>query len=222
MAAIPLRIATCPIEDDKPDEPLVMEPQGSRVAAAVFVWIFALGVTGAAGWFVYRNFGKQNLGGVICPGIFLLIGIAIIIGAIYLTLQCFNPMPVVVLSQRFLYPGSEFEVSWFFRGNPKPIHKLTLTIEGTEKATYKQGTSTRSEEAIFYSNVILSSEDPNEIAKGFCVVTLPLQVMHTFRASKNEVFWKMKVAGVIKNWPDIDDAFPFSVLTPPITTGESE
>jgi hypothetical protein len=38
--------------------------------------------------------------------------------------------------------------------------------------------------------------------------------MHSFKSDNNEIVWLVQTDGDVAWWPDLDDAFPFRVLTP--------
>ena len=209
----------CPVEVASDDAPVVATASSSRVILAVIVTVIGLAITSITGFMVWQGAAREHLLATLCPGIFLLAGLALDVLAAYLILGCFNPMPVLVLSERNVYPGSEFEVSWMFRGNPKSIHRLKLMLVGTEKVSYRQGTDTRREESKFHHEMVFESEDAEQIAKGFCLVTIPSDAMHSFKASNNEIEWKIDLEGSIRRWPDVLESFPFQVLTPPLSNG---
>jgi hypothetical protein len=210
-----VRSETCPIESDGPDGPLVIEPEVSRALVAVILSLFGGVATLIAGIVFASTFNLKNWSTTICPGIFLCFSLLVDAFAFYLILKCFNPQPVIALSQRDVYPGSEFEISWMFRGRVQSIHKLTITLVGKEKVSYRQGTSTRTEESVFHRMKLVETEDPVQIAKGFELVELPANTMHSFKSTNNEILWLVQVNGVVAWWPDLDDAFPIRVLTPP-------
>jgi hypothetical protein len=205
----------CPIETEEPDGPRVIEPEVSRVAVAVVLWIGGALFSSIAGGVLWYQFNPQNLSGLICPGIFFAIGLALDGLALFFTLKCFNPLPILALSHRNLYPGTEFEVSWMFRGKSSAISKLKIRLIGKEKVSYREGTKTRTEESIFFEKTLVETEDPPFIAQGFELVELPKNTMHSFKSSNNEILWLLQVDGVVKWWPDLDDAFPVMVLAPP-------
>lgn len=217
MARPALKIEPCPIEGSEPDGPLVIEPEVSRVAAAVVVGIAGVVFSLVPGIIVASMWSERGLSlGFLCPGIFLLFGLLIDALAVYLLLKCFNPKPVLALSHRHLYPGTEFEISWMFQGNAHALRKLTITLVGKEKVSYQQGTSTRTEESPFYRHVIVDTDDPNRIPKGFDLVCLPSDAMHSFKSNNNEILWVVQTHGDVAWWPDVDDAFPIRVLTLPV------
>jgi len=125
----------CPIEHVEDDAPVVAHSTDSRYAIAVIVSLFGLVFTLVAGGIMSQGIMRRQWMAIICPGVFLLVGLAADVLAVYLILRCFNPMPVLVFSDRNVYAGSEFEVSWMFRGSSRSIHQLTLTLIGTEKVS---------------------------------------------------------------------------------------
>lgn len=198
-----------------PDEPLVLEQtisRGLKAAGLIILALFWNGITGAIGFAVVKNF---NLIPMIFIGIFLLIGMIILAGAVHSFLQLFNPKTVAVCSHTYLQPGSEFEISWLQKGNAKKIKKLIITLEGKEEVSYRQGTKTRTETSVFFSERILETSDPVEIASGYRDVKIPEESMHTFEASSNKISWTMQIHGEISYWPDILDDFTI-VVYPPI------
>jgi len=214
MALAAANSDTCPTEGDEPDGPLVIEPEGSRVVVAILAMIFGAMFSLIPAVMVVAALRGKFWMGALCPGIFLVIGILIDMLALSMLLKCFNPKPILALSQRNIYPGTEFEVSWMFQGNVQSIRKLTLTLIGKEKASYRQGTSTRTEESPFFEQVILETQDPDIISKGFELVQLPVDAMHSCKSTNNETLWLMQTNGDVAWWPDVDDAFPIRVLTP--------
>jgi hypothetical protein len=39
--------------------------------------------------------------------------------------------------------------------------------------------------------------------------------MHSFSATHNQIVWTLEVKGEIQRWPDVDDAFPITILPLP-------
>lgn len=197
-----------------PDEPLVLEQTISRGLKAIGLIVLALfwnGITGTVTFFTVKDFS-------IVPLLFLLIfhsiGLIILWGALHSTLQLFNPKTVAVCSHSYLQPGSEFEISWLQKGNSNRIRKLLLTLEGKEQVTYRQGTNTRTETSVFFSERILETVDPSEISRGFREVKIPDEAMHTFDAANNKIIWTLQIHGEIPYWPDILDDFTITVYPP--------
>ena len=206
--------ATCPIESGEPDEPLVIQAAESRVAVAIGLWIAGICWTGIVS-LIYLGVSPINdwIPLLIFFGFFL-VGIALLVFAFYSTLQIFNPSPILACSQRDIYPGSEFELSWMFRGNSQKIKHLEIVLEGIEKVSYRQGTGTRTEEKPFFRQSIVNSEKLDVIAKGFELISIPVSTMHSFESSNNSFKWQIRVLGKIAFWPDIRDRFEIVLLAP--------
>lgn len=212
----------CPEEGDEPDDPLILKQEYSRSSVAIGMWFFAIFWNGIIGLFYFL--GARNgmpIAVMIFLGIFALVGVAILWGAIYKTLQIWNPVTTVVCSQRYLYPGSEFEVSWLHQGNVSRIKSLKIILEGEESATYRQGTSTRTEVHKFYEHTIVETADPPQIAQGFSLVQLSQDTMHSFNSPRNKIRWQVRVKGVVPFWPDIDDTYEITVYPPKIGVGHA-
>jgi hypothetical protein len=96
----------------------------------------------------------------------------------------------------------------------KKIQHLEIVLEGIEKVSYRQGTNTRTEETPFFRQKIVDSKTLDQIAKGFELVTLPVETMHSFQSTHNSFTWQIRVLGKIAMWPDICDRFEIVVLAP--------
>jgi len=216
MTANETRDETCPVESDADDAPMVVEASFPIQTAALILSLFGFAFTLIPAIVFVGALRKGLDGGSICTLFFLLIGLIADALAVYLILKSFNPKPVLVLTEPAIYPGSEFEVGWMFRGKTASIQQLKLELIGTEKVSYRQGTSTRSEESIFHRSILLETSEPAEISKGFCMVVIPSDTMHSFKSKNNEILWQFSLHGTIARWPDVDESFPLQVLTPPV------
>lgn len=207
-----------PVEAPGEDQPLVLKEETSRMTRAVGIW-FAAAFWNAITWtitvFAARDGGIFTM---LFMGIFIVIGLGLVAGAVYTTMQIFNPRIAVICSQTNLFPGCEFEVSWVVKGKVESIKELLITVEGAEVATYRQGTDTRTETKIFYKNEVVKLTDASQIAQGFQLTSLPVDTMHSFEGSKNKIQWRIKVSGAIGFWPDVQDNFPINVFPPVIGT----
>jgi len=212
--------SVCPVEQEGPDEPLILAPKGSRVGTAIGSWFFALiwnAISWTIGYFAFRDF---NWFALVFISIFLLVGVATILFSIYSTLQLWNPRTTVVCSQRNLYAGSEFEISWLHQRKSSSIVELSIELEGEESATYRQGTTTRTDKSVFFKQTVVKTSEPTEVCDGFRLVCLPEDTMHSFQGLRNTVTWYVRVHGKIRFWPDMLDVLSITVYPPPVE-GES-
>ena len=206
--------STCPVESGEPDEPLVIQAAESRVAVAIGLWIASICWTGVMSLIAYGVLQHRDWIPLLFVSLFLLAGLALMVFAFYSTLQIFNPRPILACSQRDIYPGSEFELSWMFRGNANKIQNLEIVLEGIEKVSYRQGTRSRTEEKPFFQQKIVESKTPDIIVQGFQLASIPLETMHSFKSTNNSITWQIRVLGKIAFWPDIRDRFEIVLLAP--------
>jgi hypothetical protein len=148
---------------------------------------------------------------------FVLIGIGLICAAAYQFLNLFNPRVTLTVSKHAVALGEQFQVEWIFTGRTARIRKLALCLEGVEKATYRRGTNTATDENIFATVPLIESEDTGEIRTGTVAATIPAELMHSFRAHNNEIVWRLKIHGAIPRFPDVKDEFEITVLPRPIS-----
>ncbi len=205
---------TCPVESGEPDEPLIIQAAESRVAVASGLWIGGVCWTGIVSMVSVAALQSKEWGPILILLAFFLIGIALLVGAVYTTLQVFNPTPILACSQRDIYPGSEFELSWMFRGNVKKIKHLEIVLEGIEKVSYRQGTSNRTEEKIFFKQQVVDADSAEIVFQGFEIISIPISTMHSFKSANNSFTWQIRVNGRISLWPDIRDRFEIVLLAP--------
>ncbi len=155
-----------PKEPDGPDVPMPLAVKDSRLAIALIMGFFALFWNGIS-WslaigFLWNDF---SIFPFLFIGLFCVIGLAFLALAVSLVLQLFNPVPQLICSQTLIYPGSEFELSWVQKGKSSSIKKMTVTLEGMEEVTYRQGTSNRTERSVFYRDVVIETVDPPRLRK---------------------------------------------------------
>jgi hypothetical protein len=91
------------------------------------------------------------------------------------------------------------------------LRQLEIVLEGAEEATYRRGTDTKTDRAVFTTIPIAKLNDPARLQQGWTHVTLPADTMHSFAAPNNKITWTLRVRGEIPKWPDIDDEYPVHV-----------
>ncbi|MGA2060793.1 MAG: DUF3592 domain-containing protein [Thermoguttaceae bacterium] len=121
------------------------------------------------------------------------------------------------ISDHPLRPGGEYQVFLSQSGN-LTINSLSISLVCQEKATYRQGTNTRTELRPVYSQDLFR-RDNFQIPPGLPFETnFPLNVpkgaMHSFKAGHNAIDWTLLVEGDVANWPDFKRAF--SVVIYPV------
>lgn len=203
------------IEDQIWDKPQKLKPTHSRLAKFALVSGAALFWNGIVGTMIY-GFVKDMGQGVdwffllfMIP--FVLVGLAILCGVIYLLGNLFNPNVELALSTGAVKRGDSVDIAWQLNGRTSGIRNLKVTIEGEESATYQRGTSSITETNVFCTIPVTETTAPEEIEFGSEAVPIPADTMHTFTADKNKILWRIVVHGSIPWWPDVKETFEFRV-----------
>ena len=142
---------------------------------------------------------------------FVLVGMVLIALFFYQVLAVFNPRPRLTLAGGHLTPGSDSTLSWNFGGRSGRLQKLTIELEGREEVRYRRGTKTYSDEHVFFSEQLVSEGRFGTIHRGSVSIEIPERTMPSFKASNNEIEWRLKVRGEVPFWPDVADDFPVTV-----------
>lgn len=147
--------------------------------------------------------------------------------AVYLSRQILLAAGVgptrIEISSHPLLPGEPYEVFLSQMGR-LDMQSLEIWLACDERATFRQGTDTRTETRRVYQRRCFVRED-FEIAQGLpfesrCQVTVPIGAMHSFHAGHNEVSWKLIVKGKVRGRPDYEREF--QIVVNPGTNGRGD
>jgi hypothetical protein len=153
------------------------------------------------------------------PDWFLTIfSIPFVLGGLFLIVYFFRQLLVTAgigptlleIANHPLYPGEEYQI-FLSQSGSLTINSLSLSLVCNEKATYRQGTNTRTEVRQVYCQELFR-RDNFEIPPGMpfetnCLFTVPAGAMHSFKSGHNAVDWTLVVEGDIVKWPDFKRAF---------------
>jgi hypothetical protein len=147
--------------------------------------------------------------------LFVLVGAALVVGFLYTVLKSFNPLPRITVNRAVVPVGGVIEVAWELLGKAERVRQLTVTIEGVEKATYRRGTNTTTDEHVFITLPVADADaDLGRPLTGKARVVIPVDTVHSFKSNNNEMCWQIRVRGVIRMWPDVNETFPIAVVPP--------
>ncbi len=123
------------------------------------------------------------------------------------------------ISDHPLYPGGEYDVFISQAGRFK-LTSLNLLLVCQERATYRQGTDSRTDTCTVFQQDVFSIkdvelEDPKPF-DGKCRLGIPAHAMHSFNSDHNEISWKLVVRGCVEGRPDYQREFPVLVHPPPL------
>jgi hypothetical protein len=116
-----------------------------------------------------------------------------------------------------LLPGRRYDVL-LAQGGTGTIRSLALSLELEEQATFRQGTDTRTEQAVVWKQPVAVFHDvnaaPHSRFEARAVVEIPTGSMHSFTSSHNAVRWRLVVRGTPDRWPAFSRIFPVVVFPP--------
>jgi hypothetical protein len=185
-----------------------------RFLGAIFVAVFWNGITGVfAGMAINSWLHKKPeivLSIFITP--FVLVGLGLIAFVFHSLLNLLNPRIRLTVSSGTVPLGGKLDARWTFRGRSSRIRHLRITLEGTEKARYSQGTDNRVDTRVFARVPVVDTTDARQIAEGHSQFIVPKGSMHTFWAPHNEIVWTIKVHGDVPRFPEVSDEFPMTIL----------
>ena len=184
----------------------------------LFVAAFWNGIVGTVLWGVLSD-GDVDIFPLLFMIPFVLVGLVLVLVLFYMFLALFNPRPDLTLDPGYLPLGGTSVLGWSFRGSTSRIRRLTITLRGEEKATYRRGTNSVTDTSVFYELVLVDTEAPNEMPVGEISFTVPEFTAPSFDAPNNKIVWVVKVSGDIRRWPDVNAEFPLEIAPLPVEGG---
>ena len=198
--------------DQQLDGPQKLKPESTARGIFLFLLFFGLVWNGIVSIFVVNvvNEGFPWFTTLFMIP-FVLVGLGLIVGIVYCFLALFNPVVEIALSNGTVALGSEFDVAWEVQGNATRFRDFTITIQGQEAATYRQGTDTRTDTEVFRTIEVVKTKASDEMTFGTATIQFPSNTMHTFQSDHNEIKWSIVVHGNIPWWPDVNQTMNFRV-----------
>ncbi|HSN55897.1 MAG TPA: DUF3592 domain-containing protein [Candidatus Sulfomarinibacteraceae bacterium] len=185
----------------------------AKIVAMILIAAFWNGIVGVFVWQLVLSFRRGHpdwfLAVFLIP--FVLVGLGLILGIVSTTLAAFNPRPRLTIAPGSPHLGERLRVDWSFSGRTNRIRRLTIALEGHEKATYRRGTDTHTDRDVFAVFELVDTAFDVEIGHGTASVTLPEDTMHSFSSDNNAVVWSLVVHGEIDRWPDVSESYEVEV-----------
>jgi hypothetical protein len=185
---------------------LELRPEAMRRRNAIFLTLFALvwnAIVGVGALLSGSAFGFITL--------FLVAGLALLGGAVYMWAQLLNPRPVVTLARGDLALGDEITLQWHLMGRRAELTGFRIRLRGEERASYRRGTDRVTKTHVFHDAPIFETERSALAQRGSATLRIPGDSMHSFTAPDNSVIWHLVVEGDVPRWPDIRDEFEIQV-----------
>jgi hypothetical protein len=184
-----------------------------KLAGLIFVTLFWNGIVSAFLFQVAQEWrgGRSPWFLTIFLTPFVAIGAGFAIAAVRQALALFNLQAELTLTPNEIPVGGTAQLAWTVTGKLENLRCLTIVLEGREEATYRRGTDTKTDRAVFASVPIVTLENHANMQQGGTTLTIPRDAMHSFAASNNKIVWVLRVRGEIPRWPDLDDEFPVHI-----------
>ncbi len=195
---------------------ILLKPDAAPLGKLIGILLFCLFWNGSISVFVIQviksfQSGRPEWFLILFMIPFIVAGLLVICAVIYQFLAIFNPRYTLVLEPARMEPGRTGRLRWQVKGMSGRVRNLTVQLVGTEKATYRRGTDTKTDEHVFYSANLASTEDFMEITAGQTDFAVPAPTMHSFNAPNNKIIWSIRLKGDVQYWPDVNQNYPFTV-----------
>jgi hypothetical protein len=146
---------------------------------------------------------------------FLGVGVALVVVFIKQLRHNAGVGPTLVeISDHPLVPGHNYRVFLSQTGNLK-LKSVDISLTCEEEAVFSQGTNARTETREVFRTKVFSIADavirPSEALEAECDLPVPPEAMHSFRASHNQVQWKLIVRSEAAGWQSFQRSFPVVV-----------
>lgn len=204
--------------------PLVLKPSSSRVAKFAVLLVIAMIFGGVSAILAVQAFdshakGRPEWGLTLMTVLFSLATMAIFAGAIYSFLGLFNPTAAIEVDSDIFVLGDSVTIGWQLSGNARRIKHLRIFLQGDEQTTYRRGTSTYTDRQTFAELSVVETSDLATGAVGRQSIRIPPDTMHSFKATHNNIVWRLCVRGSIPRWPDLSDNYDITIAPAAVRRG---
>lgn len=121
------------------------------------------------------------------------------------------------ISSHPLRPGGTYE-ALLAQGGSGTLPDLEMSLELEERATFRQGTDTRTERLVVWKSPLGSWQGlqlaPGTRFEARATIHVPATAMHSFASEHNAVNWRIVIRGRPARWPAFTRAFPVVVFPP--------
>lgn len=206
---------------EKSRQPVELEAHTSRwgkVFGLLFFAVFWNGITSVFVGIAIKSWldGKPEWFLAIFITPFVIIGVFVIFAFLKEVLALFNPRPVVTVNTDTLAPGETLDVAWDIKGRTSRIRQMTITLEGREEATYRQGTNTRTDKNTFVTHDVYETVNSFDMQAGAASIVIPADAIYTLHAHSNKILWMIRIHGDIPRWPDVEIEYEIFVTPKPL------
>ncbi len=165
------------------------------------IWNGITGILASA----FLSEGPPDTPLIIFLTIFGIAGAILIGSAVYYFIRIFSPCYDLVLPKETLIPGEQLNLQWKqISGHGMP-RSFKLWLIGEEEATYKRGTDTVTDHAIFHESLLYETTSWHSMASGQCELEIPPMAVPSFESKNNSIRWTLRLEADIPLRPDVRD-----------------
>ena len=155
---------------------------------------------------------------------FLVVGAALVVVFARLLRHAAGIGPTLLeISDHPLLPGKRYRLFLSQSGNLR-LESIQVLLVCEEEAVFRQGTNARTESREVFRQSLYGAASaiirPGEPLEAECDLPIPAEAMHSFRASHNQVQWKLIVRGDIVGWRGVQQSFPVVVRPALVSLGQ--
>jgi len=147
---------------------------------------------------------------------FVLIGLGLVGFVVYSLVGLFSPRVKLTVSSASALPGARIQFNWTLEGKVQRVSRLQIYFEGREEATYKRGTDTSTDKAVFATIPIVDIQENFRVGSGNAELQVPACAIHSFSSEHNKIIWSLFVKADVTHMPDVKDEFELFVLPQPL------
>lgn len=180
-----------------------------KLLGFLFVALFWNGVTSVFLWKVVEGWRFGSPDGCLTLFIvpFVLVGLLLVFAVGRQFLVLFNPRPRLTLTPGVLALGETAYLQWRISGRSGRVTRVRVELRGEERATYRQGTDTRTDQEVFATVPIADVDHPFAIGEGSASFSVPAGTVPSFEAPNNKIVWTFKAHLEIPGWPDTEETY---------------
>ena len=186
----------------------------AKFAGVVFAALFWNGIVSVFLYQVWQGWhrGRPDVFLTLFMVPFVLVGLGLVAGVGYSLLAALNPRLTLRLDGRGVSPGEDVGVDWRFSGSAGRIRDLRIWLEGREEVEPGGDGSAKRVHVFATVPAAVQPAPGSAIGSGRSTVRVPPEAVPSFDGGRHRIVWEIKVHGDIPHWPDVDEAYPLTVL----------
>ncbi len=136
---------------------------------------------------------------------FVLVGIGLVLGALYCFAAMFGPRYEIQLGEAELAPGKSTSIQWRRVGGRGQPRDFAVLLVGREEATWTNGSNNSTARSVFHERVLFETTVPLAMEQGRVELRIPEDGVPSFRGRHNKLCWLLCLRADLPRLPDLRD-----------------